>query len=43
MNFLGIVDVVEIVVASVLAFSVSVVLSIGRTVTCSNLTEGDES
>ena len=36
---LGLIDVVEIIVAGLLAFAVSVVASIGRSVTCSNLTK----
>lgn len=36
---LGLIDVAEIIVAVLLAFVVSVVVSIGRTVTCNNLTE----
>ena len=39
MNFIGLIDVVEIIVAVLLAFAVSVVASIGRSVTCSNLTD----
>ena len=36
MNFIGLFDVVEIIIAITLTFAVSVVASIGRAVTCSN-------
>ena len=39
MNFLGLYDIVEIVLAVILSFVVSVVLSIGRAVTCDHLTD----
>lgn len=39
MNFLGLIDAVEAVVAIVLTFVVSVIISIGRSVTCSNFKE----
>ena len=43
MNFIGVFDVVEIIIAVVLTFAVSVTLSIGRSVTCSNYSKIDNS
>ena len=40
MNFIGVFDVVEIIIAIVLTFAVSVTLSIGRSVTCDNFKDG---
>ena len=39
MNYYGVIDVVEIVPTIILTFIISVTISIGRSVTCSNLTE----
>ena len=36
MNFIGVFDAVEIIIAILLTFAVSVTLSIGRSVTCSS-------
>ena len=42
MNFIGVFDVVEIIIAVVLTFAVSVTLSIGRSVTCSSYSKIDD-
>ena len=41
MNFLGLFDVVEIIIALVMAFVISVTISIGRSVTCNNLADSN--
>ena len=41
MNFIGLFDAVEIIIALVLTFIISVTISIGRTVTCNNLAKSN--